>query len=136
MQALFRKVGERAWDNRELNAALSDRQHSDGKHIDAHALRKRLQHTELIYRDRTIEPDHHRLSDHVRAGGDDASIHQTRELLHSPLAKPPRWAKLLAVAEYQQRAHLPHPSVPIETRSESIKPPAMLPPPTLKLAKI
>ncbi len=136
MQAIFRKAAERSWHTGEVNLALGDRQHSESDRLSNHRLRVGHQYRELIFREPDLDPNRHRLAKPVYGDAQNPVSHPPREILHSPLAKPPRWAKLLAVAEYQQQAQIPLPAVPIETRSPNIKPPAMQPAPSLKGGKI
>ncbi|RYZ56872.1 MAG: hypothetical protein EOP07_11525 [Proteobacteria bacterium] len=136
MHALYEKAAQKTWENREVNFALGEKEQAERSMINNKMMAKKYNHQQYIHRDQVVVPDNARLLQRATEHEHITGNRETRELLHSPHKDPPRWARLLAFQDYQQKVQMPIPEVSQTTRPESNGPPTMQPPPILKGGKI
>lgn len=136
MQAIFKKAAEKSWEREEVNAVIADREHGESHRVTNHGLKKKAQQLQLVHHEQLVQPDNKRLLQRAEESARITGEQATRELLHTPHKEPPRWARLLAVADYAQKMQMPIAELSQRSFAEINRPPAMDLPPTLKIGKI
>ncbi|RZA10613.1 MAG: hypothetical protein EOP10_34460, partial [Proteobacteria bacterium] len=122
LNLLLRQASEKRWNNTEAFETVRERTHDHTQAINAKMLARSSQHHKLVTQVYIHEPDQHRLNDQAYDRAQKTGEHYTRQELHPPHNPSPRWAKILAIADYHQKIQMPLPQAMINTHPETVKP--------------
>ncbi|MBC7531797.1 MAG: hypothetical protein H7318_09480 [Oligoflexus sp.] len=136
MKNIFQKAAQKGWEDTQINQVVSEQAHRETHRVTNFGIQQTYKRSQVARFEQVMQPDNKRLLQRAEESARVTGEQETRELLHSPHKQPPKWAKLLAVADYAQRAQMPIADIKPQQMPDTNRPPVMEAPPTLKLGKL